>query len=265
MLASQTIKLFNINVQMLPSLLAGLNSALIMTIGGFSIMEGVMTAGIFTAFQNLMARFNEPFDRLLNLGTTLQGTEMQLQRLDDINRYEVDDLNYPGDKQRISFEGSRLSGELELKNISFGYSPLDPPLLENFNLHLKPGRWVAIIGASGSGKSTMAKIVTGLYEQWAGEVCFNGVNRREIPRAVITHSVAVVDQDIFQITGTIAENISLFDNSMKRSDIIQAARDACIHDDIIALKGGYDAEVAEGGSNFSGGQRQGDFRARSHG
>ncbi len=131
-LASQTIKLFNINVRMLPSLLAGLNSALIMTIGGFSIMDGVMTAGIFTAFQNLMARFNEPFDRLLNLGTTLQTTEMQLQRLDDINRYEADSLNYPDEKQRISFEGSRLSGELELKNISFGYSPLDPPLLEKF-------------------------------------------------------------------------------------------------------------------------------------
>jgi len=255
-LASQTIKLFNINVQMLPNLLAGLNSALIMTIGGFSIMEGVMTAGIFTAFQNLMARFNEPFDRLLNLGTTLQTTEMQLQRLDDIKRYEVDSLNYPDEKQINSFKGSRLSGELELKNISFGYSPLDPPLLENFNLHLKPGCWVAIIGASGSGKSTMAKIVTGLYEQWSGDVLFDNVNRREIPRAVITHSVTVVDQDIFQITGTIAENISLFDNSMKRSDIIRAAQDACIHDDIIALKGGYDSEVSEGVRNFSGGQRQ---------
>ena len=203
-----------------------------------------------------MAKFNEPFDRLLNLGSTLQSTEMQMQRLDDINRYEVDSLNYPDEKQKFSFEGSRLSGELELKNISFGYSPLDPPLLENFNLHLKPGRWVAIIGASGSGKSTMAKIVTGLYEQRSGDVLFDNVNRREIPRSVITHSVAVVDQDIFQISGTIAENISLFDNSMKRSDIIQAAKDACIHDDIIELKGGYDSEVSEGGRNFSGGQRQ---------
>ena len=93
-------------------------------------MEGVMTAGIFTAFQNLMARFNEPFNKIiLHLGTTLQTTEMQLQRFDDINRYEVDRLNYPDEKQKISFKGSRLSGELELKNISFGYSPLDPPLL----------------------------------------------------------------------------------------------------------------------------------------
>ena len=200
-----------------------------------------MTAGIFTAFQNLMGKFNEPFDRLLGLGTTLQGTEMQMQRLDDINRYEIDSLNYPDENKKFSFKGSRLSVELELKDISFGYSPLDPPLLENFNLHLKPGRWVAVIGASGSGKSTMAKIVTGLYEQWSGDVLFDNVERRDIPRPVITHSVAVVDQDIFQISGTVAENISLFDNSMKRSDIIQ---------------GGYDSQVAEGGRNFSGGQRQ---------
>ena len=254
--AGETIKLFNINANLLPNLLAGINGALIMTIGGFSIMDGVMTAGIFMAFQSLMGNFQAPFNNLLGLGTTLQGTEMQMQRLDDVRRYDVDSLNYPDEKQKITFKGSRLSGELELRNISFGYSPLDPPLLEDFNLHIKPGRWVAVVGSSGSGKSTMAKIVTGLYEQWSGDVLFDGVNRREIPRAVIVHSVSSVDQDIFQITGTIADNIALFDNSMKRSDIIQAARDACIHEDIVAIKGGYDSEVAEGGRNFSGGQRQ---------
>ncbi len=254
--ANQTIQLFNINVNLLPTLLAGVNSALIMTVGGFSIMDGLMTAGIFTAFQNLMGKFQEPFNNLLNLGTTLQGTEMQMQRLDDVKRYDIDKLNYPNEKQKVTFKKSRLSGDLELKNISFGYSPLDPPLLQDFNLHLKPGRWVAVVGASGSGKSTMAKIVTGLYEQWSGDVLFDGVNRREVPRAVITHSVSAVDQDIFQISGTIADNISLFDNSMKRSDIIQAAKDACIHEEIISIKSGYDAEVSEGGSNFSGGQRQ---------
>ena len=238
--AGQTIKLFNINANLLPNLLAGINGALIMTIGGFSIMDGVMTAGIFMAFQSLMGNFQAPFNNLLGLGTTLQGTEMQMQRLDDVRRYDVDSLNYPDEKQKITFKGSRLSGELELRNISFGYSPLDPPLLEDFNLHIKPGRWVAV----------------GLYEQWSGDVLFDGVNRREIPRAVIVHSVSSVDQDIFQITGTIADNIALFDNSMKRSDIIQAARDACIHEDIVAIKGGYDSEVAEGGRNFSGGQRQ---------
>lgn len=123
-------------------------------------------------------------------------------------------------------------------------------------MHLKPGHWVAVIGASGSGKSTIAKIVTGLYEEWSGEVLFDNIKRRDIPRNVITNSLSSVDQDIFQLTGTIYENITLFDNSIRRSDVIQAAKDACIHDDIIKLEGGYDYMVAEGGFNFSGGQRQ---------
>ena len=133
---------------------------------------------------------------------------------------------------------------------------MEPPLLENFNVHLKPGHWVAIVGYSGSGKSTLAKILTGLYEEWSGEVLFDGVNRREIPRRVIVGSLSSVDQDIFQLTGTVRENISLFDNSLRRSDIIQAAMDACIHEDILRLDGGYEAKVSEGGLNFSGGQRQ---------
>lgn len=208
------------------------------------------------AFQNLMGSFQAPVNALLGLGSTLQSTEMQMQRLDDVRRYEIDTLNYPEEGRKYSFKGSRLSGEMELQNVSFGYSPLDPPLLENFNLHLTPGHWVAVVGASGSGKSTLAKIVTGLYQEWSGKILFDGVDRREIPRAVIVNSVSSVDQDIFQISGTIAENIALFDNSIPRSDIVQAAQDACIHEDILALKGGYEATVAEGGKNFSGGQRQ---------
>ncbi|MBQ9478258.1 MAG: ATP-binding cassette domain-containing protein, partial [Selenomonadaceae bacterium] len=133
---------------------------------------------------------------------------------------------------------------------------LEPPLLENFNMHLQPGRWVAVVGFSGSGKSTLAKILTGLYEEWSGEVLFDGVPRKQIPHSVIVNSIASVDQDIFQITGTVRENISLFDESIRRSDIIQAAKDACIHEDILRLDGGYEAQVAEGGLNFSGGQRQ---------
>ena len=129
-------------------------------------------------------------------------------------------------------------------------------MLTDFNMHVKPGGWVAVVGASGSGKSTLAKIVTGLYEEWSGTVAFDGISRRELPRAVILNSVAAVDQDIFLITGTVAENIALFDSSVQKIDIVQAAQDACIHDDILKLDGGYEAKVAEGGLNFSGGQRQ---------
>ncbi|MBO4401624.1 MAG: NHLP family bacteriocin export ABC transporter peptidase/permease/ATPase subunit [Selenomonadaceae bacterium] len=252
--ATQEVQLWQMTATILPTLFGGLNGALIMTIGGFSIMDGAMTAGMFMAFQNLMGSFQAPVNALLGLGSTLQSTEMQMQRLNDVRKYEIDTLNCSDESDDAPCE--RLSGELELININFGYSPLDKPLLSNFNLHIEPGHWVAVVGASGSGKSTVAKVVTGLYEEWSGEVRFDGKIRRDIPRATIVNSISAVDQDIFQITGTITENLTLFDNSVRKSDVIQAAKDACIHEDIMMLDGGYDAKVSEGGLNFSGGQRQ---------
>ncbi|MCR5176956.1 MAG: NHLP family bacteriocin export ABC transporter peptidase/permease/ATPase subunit [Anaerovibrio sp.] len=256
--ASQETALWAMSVKLLPTLLSGINGALIMTIGGFSIMEGVMTAGMFMAFQQLMGSFQAPVNALVGLGSTLQTTEMQMQRLNDVKRYEVDSLNFPDEESQKaqSSDKERLSGAIDLEQISFGYSPLEKPLLENFDLHAKPGSWVAVVGASGSGKSTLAKVITGLYEEWSGTLAFDGIPRRKLPRNVILNSLSSVDQDIFLITGTIGENIALFDKTVLRSDIIQAAKDACIHDDILQLEGGYDSQVVEGGTNFSGGQRQ---------
>ncbi|MBQ9366092.1 MAG: NHLP family bacteriocin export ABC transporter peptidase/permease/ATPase subunit, partial [Schwartzia sp.] len=256
LMAIQERDMWSLKVKLLPSFLASVSSALIMTVGGFSVMEGVMTAGIYMAVNNLIAKFQEPMQKLLAFGAMLQNTEMQMQRLDDVRRYKIDTLNYPDENQKITFKGNRLSGELIMKDVTFGYSPLDEPLLTHFDLHILPGQWAAVVGASGSGKSTLAKLAAGLYEEWSGEVCFDGVPRREIPRAVIVNSVATVDQDIFQIEGTVRENISLFDSNLPKADIIQAARDACIDEDILHLSGGYEAAVAEGGLNFSGGQRQ---------
>ena len=254
--ASQETTMWSLSVTLLPTLLGGINGALIMTFGGFSIMDGMMTAGMFMAFQNLMGSFQAPVNALIGLGSTLQTTEMQMQRLNDVRRYKVDSLNFPADDAERSFPRDRLSGELSLTGVNFGYSPLEKPLLTDFNMHVRPGGWVAVVGASGSGKSTLAKIVTGLYKEWSGTVAFDGVSRDKLPRAVILNSVASVDQDIFLITGTVAENIALFDASVQKSDIVQAAKDACIHEDILKLDGGYEAKVAEGGLNFSGGQRQ---------
>ena len=252
--ASQEAATWQMSATIVPTLLGGINGALIMTLGGFSIMDGAMTAGMFMAFQNLMGSFQAPVNALLGLGSTLQSTEMQMQRLDDVRRYEIDDLNCRDEE--IIGNVERLSGELELRDINFGYSPLEKPLLKNFSMHIKPGHWVAVVGESGSGKSTVAKIVTGIYEEWSGSVLFDGKIRREIPRAAIVNSVAAVDQDIFQITGTITDNLTLFDSSIEKSEVIRAAKDACIHDDILKLDKGYDSEVSEGGLNFSGGQRQ---------
>ena len=253
--ASQDVAIWQMTATIIPTLLGGINGALIMTLGGFSIMEGAMTAGMFTAFQSLMGSFQAPVNSLLGLGSTLQSTEMQMQRLNDVRKYEIDDLNCR--EEKISDEPvARLNGELELKDIDFGYSPLEKPLINKFSLHIEPGHWVAVVGASGSGKSTVSKVVTGIYEEWSGEVLFDGVIRRKLPRSVIVNSISAVDQDVFQITGTIMQNLTLFDDSVRRSDVIQAAKDACIHEDILQLDKGYDSEVSEGGLNFSGGQRQ---------
>lgn len=252
---SQKITLYNTTMQMLPLLLSGINTALIMTVGGFAIMDGLMTAGIFMAFQSLMSNFQTPFNNLLNLADTLQTTEMQMKRLDDVMCYERDKLNYPETPPQ-PIGRARLYGEVCLRNVRFGYSPLHAPLFEAFNMTLQPGNWIALVGGSGSGKSTLAKIVTGIYQEWGGEVLFDGIPRAQIPHEVICNSVASVDQDIFLLSGTVEENITLFDESIRHSDVVRAAQDACIHDDILKLEGGYEARVGEGGFNFSGGQRQ---------
>lgn len=254
----ETLQEIELNAQTLmlaPILLSGLNTAAIMAVGGFQIMDGLMTAGIFVAFQNLMGKFQEPVTNLVSLGQTLQTTQMQMQRLDDVLLYKIDEHNYPAEPPG-DMGKAKLSGRLELRQVAFGYSRLDAPLIEGFDLVLEPGRWVALIGGSGSGKSTVAKLVCGLYQPWSGEILLDGLPRRQIPRDVIVNSLAAVDQDIVLFSGSVADNISLFDPTISRFEIIRAARDAAIHDDIAIGQGGYDANVEEGGRNFSGGQRQ---------
>lgn len=238
-----------------PVLLGGLNTAVIMAIGGFKIMDGLMTAGIFLAFQSLMNKFQEPINKLLGLTQSLQITETQMKRLEDVLRYPRDESLFPAETE-AALEQDKLSGRVEFKSITFGYSQLEPPLIENFNLTIEPGRRVALVGGSGSGKSTVARLLAGMYQPWSGQIFLDGRPRNEIPREIITHSLAAVDQDVYLFGGTVADNISLFDATISRLHIVKAAKDAAIHEDIIATQGGYDVLVEEGGRNFSGGQRQ---------
>lgn len=249
------VQLYGLVLQFVPLLSAGLNTTLLMTLGGFDIMDGLMSTGIFLAFQNLMGNFQQPVANLLNLGNSLQTTEMNLRRLNDVMKYEEDDIAFPK-TQPPSIGRGHLWGDVELKNVTFGYNRLHEPLFENFNMHLHPGDWVALVGGSGCGKSTLAKIIEGIYEEWGGEVRFDGLLRRRVPTDVLHNSLAVVAQDISLIRGTLEENITLFDSTIRHQDVVQAAMDACIYDDILQLPKGFESEVREGGANFSGGQRQ---------
>jgi ABC-type bacteriocin/lantibiotic exporter with double-glycine peptidase domain len=226
-------------------------------------MDGYLTMGMLVAFQSLMMSFLQPFNQMVNLGGVLQDTKAYLTRLDDVFNYQTDkrfDTPSPQNAKKdttLMLSGkSKLSGVLEIKNISFGYSKLEPPLIENFSLTLTPGARVALVGGSGSGKSTIAKLISGLYEPWEGDILYDGLPFHQIPRYLMTNSLSLVDQDIFLFEGTVRDNITMWDETITDLEVTRAAKDACIHDDIASRMGGYYSLMGEGGDNFSGGQRQ---------
>jgi NHLM bacteriocin system ABC transporter peptidase/ATP-binding protein/NHLM bacteriocin system ABC transporter ATP-binding protein len=240
-----------------PTFLTAINTAAILGIGGLQVMEGRLSIGELVAFQSLMGSFVAPFRDLVNLGSNLQETEGDMNRLDDVLRYDIDPrLARDELEDETADTRLKLMGYVEIKNLTFGYSKLSPPLIEDFSLKLKPGSRVALVGGSGSGKSTLAKLVAGLYRPWQGEILFDCQPVSTLPRHLINNSLAMVDQDIFLFEGTVAENLTLWNPSTPASDIVQAAKDAHIHDVIAARPGGYDSQVEEGGRNLSGGQRQ---------
>lgn len=238
-----------------PAFLTGINNLIVLTLGGFLILEGELTIGMLVAFQSLMTSFMSPVNEIIGLGAQLQEVEGEMSRLDDVLKHPVDE-EVANDMDDSSYAGEKLEGHVELRNIAFGYSPMEPPLIEDFSLSLRPGARVALVGGSGSGKSTISKIIAGIYKPWSGEVLFDGKPRTSLKKSIINNSLAMVDQNISMFEGTIGDNIKLWDDTIYENEMIQAAKDACIHDDITARVGGYDHLVDEGGSNFSGGQRQ---------
>jgi ABC-type bacteriocin/lantibiotic exporter with double-glycine peptidase domain len=255
--ASQDLASSSMSLSTIPMLLNQVNSAVMICLGGIRVMDGILTMGSLIAFQALMASFTAPVISLLGMSGQIQEMKGTVTRLDDVLRNPVDPQLMIDPSPIPRFEGiARLDGVVELRNITFGYSKLEPPLIRDFNLALRPGQRVALIGGSGSGKSTIARLICGLFRPWDGEVLFDGVRRSDLPRRLIHDSVALVDQDIVLFEGSMRENITMWDSTVPDASMLLAAKDAAIHDTIAGIKGGYEYKVEEGGRNFSGGQRQ---------
>ncbi|MCI9448368.1 MAG: NHLP family bacteriocin export ABC transporter peptidase/permease/ATPase subunit [Lachnospiraceae bacterium] len=240
---------------MIPELVSSLANIAVLILGVYFTINGKFTVGMIMAFQGFLSSFTAPAQTLISAGQTLQEMRTQMERVEDVMEYPTD-VNCSRDGISEDAEYSKLSGSVELKNVTFGYSRLAEPLIRDFNLTLKTGSRVAFVGTSGCGKSTLSKLISGLYKPWEGEILFDGKPIEEIDRSVFTGSLAVVDQDIILFEDTIANNIKMWDDSIEDFEIIMAARDAQLHEDIMRRDGGYSYKITEGGKDFSGGQRQ---------
>ena len=241
----------------LPDAISALANVTVLAIGILLVLSGHFTVGMLTAFQSVMGMFVNPVKSIIEAGQKFQETRTNMERIEDVMEYETD-VKEKDFENLLDEDASyqKLSGEVELKHVTFGYSPLAKPLIQDFSMHIKPGSRVAFVGSSGCGKSTLAKLISGLYEPWEGEITFDGTPLKSVPRPVLNGSLAVVDQDIILFEDTIANNIKMWDSTIENFEMILAARDAQLHDDIMMRNGGYDYHLTEGGKDFSGGQRQ---------
>ena len=253
---TQQVKFQKLNqlLGQLPALVSSVCNTAVLMVGVYLAMQGRFTVGMIMAFQGFLGSFISPATSLISAGQSLQEMRTEMERIEDVMRYPTD---VPEDAPvSDNCEYDKLSGNIEMKNVTFGYSRLAEPLIEKFNLSLKTGSRVAFVGPSGCGKSTLSKLISGLYKPWSGEILFDGKKISEIDRSVFTGSLAVVDQDIILFEDTIANNIKMWDNSIEDFEMIMAARDAQLHEDIMQREGGYQYKMTEGGKDFSGGQRQ---------
>jgi NHLM bacteriocin system ABC transporter peptidase/ATP-binding protein len=255
--SEQALGSLSATMSAVPPLVSALISVSILVYGGLLVMDGALTVGMLVAYQALMFSFVRPLNNLVAFGGALQELEADMNRIDDVLAnpqdacYDAARTTSPAAKGLI-----KLSGEIELRKLCFGYSPLEKPLIEDFDLHIKPGQRVALVGGSGSGKSTVAKLIAGLYTPWSGEILFQGIDRQALPHRLISNSLGVIDQEVFLFRGTVRDNLTVWDETVPDALVTAAARDAAIAEVIETRDGAYASEVEEGGGNFSGGQAQ---------
>lgn len=254
----QELQIVTQTLTILPTFLNAMTTMLIYVLGGRAVINGDMSIGTLVAFTALMQNFQTPIKDLVDLGSKIQEIDGDLKRLDDV-------LQAPQDPEAVGRQDEdapginwplQLEGRITLRNVTFGYSPVEPPLFTNINIDIPPGHRVAFVGGSGSGKTTLAYLICGLYHPWEGEVLFDGMPRGVIPRTVMVNSFAMVSQEITIFEGTVRDNLTLWDRTVPDETLLRACADAAILDVVLALPGGLDGMLLEGGANLSGGQRQ---------
>lgn len=228
---------------------------MVLILGVALVMRDQFTLGMVLSFQMYLSYFTAPAMGIIGAGQSIEEMRSMMERYEDVMQYPDDEL-FDAESISDDQEYQKLKGDIHLRNVTFGYSRLANPVIKDFSLDIAEGSKVAIIGASGCGKSTLSKLISGLYKPWSGEITFSDKTIEQIDRNVFTGSVAVVDQDITLFQDTIDQNIKLWDNSIEDFEVILAARDAGIHDEIMERDAGYKGAVAENGNNFSGGQKQ---------
>ena len=252
---TQNVRYIKLNMflGMIPTVITTLANLAVLGIGVMLVLQGEFTIGMVMAFQGFLSSFMAPATSLIQAGQSFQEMITQMERVDDVMSYPVDRVFSPKEK---TAEYEKLTGAIEMKDVTFGYARLGDPLITDFSLSVKPGQKIAFVGRSGCGKSTLAKLLSGLYQPWSGTITFDGIPIDQIDRNVFTGSIAVIDQDITLFEDSIADNIKMWDSSIEDFEMILAARDAGIHEDIVQRDGGYNHKVLEGGRDFSGGERQ---------
>lgn len=252
--SQQKIQIYSLVLKILPPFLTGLVSIIILGLGSWQIIQGDLTIGTLVAFQSLLVSFNQPLMTLLDMGNQMQQIRADLARVEDVFKHPEDPRYSIARTSQVP--DGKTAGKLELQNISFGYSPLEPPLLENINLVLNPGQRIAIVGSSGSGKSTLAKLICGLYTPWSGTIAWDEKPMATIPPETLTRSLAWVDQEIFLFAGSVEDNLTLWDSTIPADKLRQAVADALLTPVLANRVHGLTSSVLPGGVNFSGGQRQ---------
>jgi len=266
--AEQSLGYWDTLLLTLPPFLASLTAVIVLGLGGHEVIFGSLSIGVLVAFQSLLANFNQPFLDLARLGTDVQELRADLDRIDDVRNRPLDPVFLGGASpptlsgtstpaETLGCRTRRLSGHLEFRRVTFGYNrTVEEPLIKEFSFVARPGQRIALVGSSGSGKSTIGRLAAGLYRPWSGEILYDGMPLSRLPREVFVNSVELVDAEICLFEGSVRENLTLWDEMVPADRLIQAGVDAAIHGDLLQRRGGYSAAVAEAGRNFSGGQRQ---------